>query len=137
MKIIGLDLGSKTCGIALSDKFEMLASPMEIYRFQDEDYQSCLNYITEYAKNNSVETIVLGYPKNMNNSIGERAKISENFKEMLEKFGLEVILWDERLTTKEVTRVMITADLSRKRRKKEVDKLAATIILQGYLDFKK
>ncbi|QVK19971.1 Holliday junction resolvase RuvX [Mycoplasmatota bacterium] len=136
MKVIGLDLGSRTLGIAISDKYQMLASPVEIFRFRDDDYNSAKDYVLKLAKEFNTNKIVLGYPKNMNNTIGERAEISEMFKSMLEEYNLEVVLWDERLSTKEVTRMMISADLSRKKRKQQVDKLAATVILQGYLNSK-
>ncbi len=137
MKIIGLDLGSRTLGVAISDKFEMLASPIEIHRYREGNYDSAFERVLELSKEHQSTTIVLGFPKNMNNTIGEKGELSISFKERLEKEGLEVILWDERLSTKEVTRMMITADLSRKKRKQQVDKLAATIILQGYLDSKR
>ncbi|XMB66143.1 Holliday junction resolvase RuvX [Mycoplasmatota bacterium zrk1] len=136
MKVIGLDLGSRTLGIAISDKYQMLASPVEIFRFRDDDYNSAKDYVLKLAKEFNTNKIVLGYPKNMNNTIGERAEISEMFKSMLEEYNLEVVLWDERLSTKEVTRMMISANLSRKKRKQQVDKLAATVILQGYLNSK-
>jgi len=137
MKIIGLDLGSRTLGVAVSDKFEMLASPIEIHRYRDGDYESALKRVLELTEEYKSTRIVLGFPKNMNNTIGEKAELSISFKEELEKHNLEVILWDERLSTKEVTRMMISADLSRKKRKGQVDKLAATVILQGYLDSKR
>ncbi len=137
MKIIGLDLGSRTLGVAISDKFEMLASPIEIHRYREGDYDSAFERVLELSKEHQSSKVVLGFPKNMNNTIGEKGELSISFKERLEKEGLEVILWDERLSTKEVTRMMITADLSRKKRKQQVDKLAATVILQGYLDSKR
>ena len=137
MKIIGLDLGSRTLGVAISDEFGMLASPIEIHRYREGDYDSALNRVLELAKEHNSTKIVLGFPKNMDNSLGEKAELSISFKEELEKHDLEVILWDERLSTKEVTRMMITADLSRKKRKQQVDKLAAAVILQGYLDSQK
>lgn len=137
MKIIGLDLGSRTLGVAISDKFEMLASPIEIHRYREGDYDEALKRVLELAEEHKTTKIVLGFPKNMDNSLGEKAELSISFKEELEKHDLEVILWDERLSTKEVTRMMITADLSRKKRKQQVDKLAATVILQGYLDSQK
>lgn len=134
MKIIGLDLGSRTLGVAISDPSGLLASPIEIHRYREGDYDAALKRVLELAEENRTNKIVLGYPKNMNNTIGEKAELSISFKEELEKHNLEVILWDERLSTREVTRMMISADLSRKKRKGQVDKLAATIILQGYLD---
>jgi len=137
MKILGLDLGSVTLGMAVSDVNEILASPREIYRFKENDFTSAINYTLEVLKEIASNKVVLGYPKNMNNTLGERAKTSIEFKKELEKAGVEVILWDERLSTVEVTKVMIKADLSRKKRKKHVDKLAAVVILQGYLDSKR
>ncbi len=134
MKIIGLDLGSRTLGVAISDKYEMLASPIEIHRYREGNYDAAIKRVLELTEENKSTKIVLGFPKNMNNTIGEKAELSISFKEELEKYDLEVILWDERLSTREVTRLMISADLSRKKRKGQVDKLAATIILQGYLD---
>ena len=126
MKYLGLDLGSKTCGIAISSG--IIASIYETYRFNEDDYDACLNRIVE---------IVLGYPKHMNNDIGIRAKISEDFKAKLEeKVSAKVILWDERTTSMEVNRVMLMNNTSRKKRKEHKDELAAVIILQGYLDYK-
>ena len=136
MKYLGLDLGSKTCGIAISSG--IIASIYETYRFNEDDYESCLNHIVEVINKEKIDTVVLGYPKHMNNDIGVRAKISEDFKEkILEKVNVEVILWDERTTSMEVNRVMLMNNTSRKKRKEHKDELAAVIILQGYLDYKK
>jgi len=135
MKYLGLDLGSKTCGIAISSG--IIASIYETYRFNEDDYESCLNHIVEIINKEKIDVVVLGYPKHMNNDIGIRAKISEDFKaKILEKINVEVVLWDERTTSMEVNRVMLMNNTSRKKRKEHKDELAAVIILQGYLDYK-
>ena len=135
MKYLGLDLGSKTCGIAISSG--IIASIYETYRFNEDDYDTCLNHIVDIVNKERIDEIVLGYPKHMNNDIGIRAKLSEDFKAKLEeKVSSKVILWDERTTSMEVNRVMLMANTSRKKRKEHKDELAAVIILQGYLDFK-
>ena len=135
MKYLGLDLGSKTCGIAISSG--IIASIYETYRFNDDDYDNCLNHIVEVINKEKIDTVVLGYPKHMNNDIGIRAKISEDFKAKLEeKVKVNVVLWDERTTSMEVNRVMLMNNTSRKKRKEHKDELAAVIILQGYLDYK-
>ena len=135
MKYLGLDLGSKTCGIAISSG--IIASIYETYRFESDDYEACLNHIVEVINKEKIDVVVLGYPKHMNNDIGVRAKISEDFKAKLEeKVNSKVVLWDERTTSMEVNRVMLMNNTSRKKRKEHKDELAAVIILQGYLDFK-
>jgi putative Holliday junction resolvase len=135
MKYLGLDLGSKTCGIAISSG--IIASIYETFRFNEDDYDTCLNHIVEVVNKEKIDEIVLGYPKHMNNDIGIRAKISEDFKAKLEeKISAKVILWDERTTSMEVNRVMLMNNTSRKKRKEHKDELAAVIILQGYLDYK-
>ena len=137
MRYIGLDLGTKTLGISISDKLGLIASFYKTIEFKEEDYDSLIEPLKEIIKEYSISTIVLGLPKNMNNSIGFAGERSINFKKLLEsKLGLEVILEDERLSSVEANNVMISADLSRKKRKKKVDALAATIILQRYLDRK-
>ncbi|MDD8049550.1 MAG: Holliday junction resolvase RuvX [Thomasclavelia sp.] len=137
-KILGLDLGSRTCGIAMSDSLGMIAHGVETYHFKADDYDNCLEYITNIINDNDIKTVVLGLPKHMNGDIGIRADISIDFKEKLEKKneGIEVILIDERLTTKLAENQLIFADVSRKKRKKVIDKMAAVAILQGYLDSK-
>ncbi len=139
MIYLGLDLGSKTCGIAKSDPFGMIASIYETYRFREDDYDSCLKRIIEIVKLEGAQVIVLGYPKHMNNDVGIRGQISERFKEMLNEAlpKVKVILWDERTTSQEVNRIMIAANTRRNNRKQKKDELAAVIILQGYLDCKK
>jgi len=135
MRYLGLDLGSKTLGIATSDLTNTLATTLTTLNFKDEDYDELINQLLPIIKENNITKIVLGFPKNMNNSLGERAEITLLFKEKLEqKSGLEVILEDERLTSVISNQVMIMADMSRKKRKKKVDGIAAQLILQGYLD---
>lgn len=135
-KIIGLDLGSKTCGIAMSDVLGMIAHGVETFRFKEEQYEKAAQRVVELVKENNVHTIVLGLPKHMNGDVGIRGEISIMFKELLEAKmeGIEVILIDERLTTKVAEQSLIFADVSRKNRKKVIDKMAAVTILQGYLD---
>lgn len=138
MRALGLDLGSKTLGIALSDPSMILASGIETFRFDEGNYQIPLDYIVKFIDNNKVEIVVLGHPKNMDGSSGFQAKISESFKEKLESMSsVKVVLWDERLTSKIANMTMVSFDLSRKKQKEKVDKLAATVILQSYLDSRK
>ncbi|MBU1144901.1 MAG: Holliday junction resolvase RuvX [Firmicutes bacterium] len=138
MRILGLDLGSKTLGIALSDPSAILASGIETFTFTEGNYQIPLDYIAHFIDNNKVELVVLGYPKNMDGSTGFQAKISEDFRdELKQKTKATIVLWDERLTSRIVNQVMINANMSRKKRKEKIDKLAATIILQSYLDSRK
>lgn len=135
MKYLGLDLGTKTLGIAISDETNLIASRLTTIFFADEDYNSLLTPLEDIIKDNNIQKLVLGYPKNMNNTVGERALIALEFKKSLEeKFGLEVIMEDERLTSVISNQVLISANVSRKKRKKKVDGLAATLILQSYLD---
>lgn len=134
MRVLGLDLGSRTCGVAVSDIMGMIARPVETIRFEEDDYELCLEKLQKHIKEFQIKKVVLGLPKHMNGDIGIRGEISIQFKEMLESQGLEVILWDERLTTVAATRILISADVSRKKRKQVVDKVAATVILQTYLD---
>ena len=136
MRYIGLDLGSKTLGVSLSDPSGMIASSYTIIR-HNEEYEKLIEEVKKIIEEKKVEKIVLGLPKNMNGTIGPKGELSYKFKEMLEKkIKLEVILEDERLTTKEATDLLIRNDTSRKKRKKVIDSLAATIILQSYLDKK-
>ena len=137
MKYLGLDLGSKTLGIAISDASNTIASVLKTIRFSDEDYQSLIEPLKEILINHDVKTVVLGYPLNMNGTVGVRAEICLKFKEMLEKqLNVSVVMEDERLTSVISNQILIEADLSRKKRKKKVDWLAAQIILQSYLDRK-
>ncbi len=135
MRVLGLDLGTKTLGIAISDALGITAQGVDVFKFNENDFNKALNHLEEVIKERQVAKIVLGYPKNMNNTIGERAKMCERFKKKLEsRFGLEVILEDERMTSIAATKSMISGDLSRKKRKTKVDMLAAQLILQAYLD---
>ena len=135
MRYIGLDLGTKTLGIAISDKTGLIASFYKTIEFKDEDYNSLIEPLKEIINNEKIESIVLGLPKNMNNSIGFAGERSLNFKNILEDyFDIPVNLEDERLSSVEANNIMISSDVSRKKRKKKVDALAATIILQRFLD---
>lgn len=137
MRIMGLDYGSVTVGVAISDELLITAQGIETIRRKHETkLRQTLARIEELIKEYAVERIVLGYPKNMNNTIGERAVKSEEFAEVLRKrTGLEVVLWDERLTTVSAHQTLILGDVRRENRDQVVDKLAAVLILQGYLDF--
>ena len=136
MRIMGLDFGSRTTGVAVSDPLGMTAQSVETIVRKDENKlrQTCAR-IEELIKEYEIEEIVLGYPKNMNNTAGERAEKTEEFKAMLERrTGKPVILWDERLTTVAAERVLMESGVRRENRKAVVDKIAAVLILQGYLD---
>lgn len=136
MRIMGLDFGSKTVGVAVSDELFITAQGVEIVRRKSEGkLRQTLARIEELIQEYQVEKIVLGYPKNMNNSEGIRCEKTLEFKEMLERrSGLPVVLWDERLTTVAADRAMMEASIRRENRKEYVDKIAAALILQGYLD---
>ena len=135
MRCLGLDLGTKTLGIAISDKTNVIASVYKTLYFEDEDYHSLIMPLKEIIKDEAIDTIILGLPKNMNNTLGDRALITLEFKDMLEKeLNVKVIMEDERLTSVISNNVLISANVSRKKRKKKVDGMAAVIILQGYLD---
>ena len=134
MKYLGLDLGNRTCGIAVSDSLGLIATGVETYRFKEQDLKTLLNYIDQMAKDRQIQNIVLGLPKNMDGTLGFQAQYVLSFKEMLENLKYQVFLMDERLSTVQVNKVMIEADLSRNKRKQQVDKLAAVVILQSYLD---
>ncbi len=137
-KIIGLDLGSKTLGVAISDSFGMIANGLETFTFKENHFTEAANYVCELAKQKRVSKVVLGYPKNMNNTIGERALMCERFKKRLENTcSLQVVLYDERMTTKIATNILIDANVKGKKKKKFVDKMAAQLILQAYLDTNK
>ena len=137
MRYMGLDLGSKTLGIAISDTTKTIANVLTTLRFKNEDYKSLLKPLSDIIKENSISKIILGYPKNMDNYIRERAKITLKFKKLLEsEFKIEVIMEDERLTSVISNNILLEADLSRKKRKQKVDGLAAEVILQSYLDRK-
>ncbi len=136
MRIIGLDFGSKTVGVAMSDELLITAQGVEIVRRKSPGkLRQTLARIEEIIAEYGAEKIVLGYPKNMNNTEGERCEKTMEFKEMLERrTSLPVILWDERLTTVAADQVMMESGIRREDRKKYVDRIAAEFILQGYLD---
>ena len=134
MRFLGLDLGTKTLGIAISDKMNIISSPYCVLHWDGEDYNLLFNELDKIIKNNEITDLVLGLPKNMNNTLGFAAERSLAFKDALEKrYNLEVKLIDERLSTIEATNYLLDADLSRKKRKKVVDGVAASIILDTYL----
>ena len=135
--MMGLDFGSKTVGVAISDPLFLTAQGIEIVRRKAPGkLRQTLARINELKEEYEVGKIVLGFPKNMNNTEGERCEKTLEFKEMLEKrTGLEVVLWDERLTTVEADRTMMQVGIRRENRKEYVDELAAIFILQGYLDY--
>ena len=137
-RILGLDFGSKTTGVAISDPMGWTAQGLEIIRRQeDEHLKATIKRIEELCLAYKVDKIVLGLPKNMNNTLGERGEKTLLFKEKLEnKLKIPVETWDERLSTVAAEQVLLEADMSRKKRKNVIDKLAATIILQNYLDAK-
>ena len=135
MRYLGLDLGTRTLGTSLSDITGLIASTHETIRFNDSQYDELMPKIKEIVDEYKVGKIVLGLPKNMNNSLGYRAEETIEFKEKLENYlNMEVVLQDERLSTVEATNYLLESDMSRKKRKKKVDSVAASIILQTYLD---
>ena len=137
MRYLGLDLGSKTLGIAISDRTNTIASVYTTLNFVNEDYESLILPLKKIIEENSISTLVLGLPLNMNNTLGPRADITLSFKPLLEtKLNIKVELMDERLTSVISNNVLIDADVSRKKRKKKVDGMAAVIILQSFLDKK-
>ena len=136
MRILGLDYGSKTVGVAVSDPLGLTAQGVEIIRRKSENkLRQTLARIEELAAQYQVEKIVLGFPKNMNNTLGQRAEETMEFQAMLERrTGLQVILWDERLTTMESERILQSGGVRRENRKERIDWMAATLILQSYMD---
>lgn len=135
MRCLGLDLGSKTLGVATSDYTNTIATSLKTIFYKDNNFESLIKEIKQLVYDYQITDIVLGLPKNMNNSLGERAEVSLMFKEMIENnINVKVILMDERLTTVISNNIMIEANMSRKKRKKKVDSIAAQLILQSYLD---
>jgi putative holliday junction resolvase len=138
LRIMGLDVGSKTVGVAISDEFGWTAQGIETISINEEKGQFGLARVEELVKSYQVEKIVVGFPKNMNNTVGPRGEASKAYGNMLtELLNLPVILWDERLSTIAAERILLEADVSRKKRKKVIDKMAAVMILQGFLDSQK
>ena len=135
MRYLGLDLGTRTLGISISDTTKTIATALKTIRFNDSDYDSIIPDIKDIIDEYEISKIVLGLPKNMNNTMGDRCATTIEFqKKLIDNFNIEVVLQDERLTTVEATNYMLQADVSRKKRKKKIDSLAANIILQTYLD---
>lgn len=138
MRYLGIDLGSKTVGLAMSDPTLTIASSFKTIFFDNEDYLSTIDEIKKITEEYDIKKIILGLPKNMNNTLGERAGITLDYKKMLEdNIDIEIVMFDERLTSVISNAILIEADMSRKKRKKKVDGIAAQIILQDYLNKEK
>ncbi len=134
MRYLGLDLGTKTLGLAITDEAHTLVSPLKTIRFASNDYESAKEELLKIIKTNNISKIILGLPKNMDNTLGFASNRSLKFKEMLESIiDIPVILVDERLSTTEAEKILIRGDLSRKKRKKVIDSVAAVLILETYL----
>ena len=134
MKYLGLDLGSRTLGVAQSDSTGLIASSYTVIH-HNEEYDRLIEEVKKLVSELKINAIVLGFPKNMNNTIGERGEMVLSFKNKLEEnINIPIYLEDERLTTRVAENILINADVSRKKRKKVIDKMAATVILQSYLD---
>lgn len=132
MKCLGMDLGTKTLGLATSDKLGVIASPYKTLRY--EEVEKLISEVLEIIKNLHIEKLVLGYPKNMNNTLGEAVLRTMQFKEKLEAAtGMEIELIDERLSTVEAENILISSNMRRERRKKVIDAVAASVILDTYL----
>jgi putative holliday junction resolvase len=137
MRILGLDVGSKTVGVALSDELGWTAQGLTTLKINEEKNVFGFDEIGQLIKEYGVSQVVIGLPKNMNGTIGPRGEASQQYANQIENlFGVPTVLWDERLTTVAAERVLLEADLSRKKRKKVIDKMAAVMILQGYLNSK-
>ena len=134
-RYVGLDLGSVTCGVAISET-GFIAGTVKTIRFKPDDYDSAMDQVLAYVAEAKPDEIVLGYPKLLNGDVSERGHICEEFAEVLEQeSGIPVVLWDERYTTKVAEEILLEADMSRKKRKKKIDQLAAVQILQTYLNY--
>jgi putative holliday junction resolvase len=135
MRIMGLDVGSKTVGVAMSDELGWTAQGLKTLKINEEKQEFGFEELGQLIKEYQVDSVVIGLPKNMNGSIGPRGEASQQFAAEVERrFHVPTVLWDERLTTMAAERVLLEADVSRKKRKKVIDKMAAVMILQGYLD---
>ena len=133
MKILGLDYGEARIGVAVSDILGMLATPLDTICEKDREKQ--LEKVVAVAKENNVEKLVVGYPKHMDGTVGHRAQYTEEFaRDLSELLNVPYVMWDERLSSTEAHRILETGGVSGKKRKTKVDKIAAVIILQGYLD---
>jgi putative Holliday junction resolvase len=137
MKLIGLDVGSKTIGVAISDALGLTAQGLKTIKWDENNFRSADDELKQIIEKHEIGKAIIGLPKNMNGTIGERGEASERFADYIKKnFQLPTVLWDERLTTMAAERVLLEADMSRKKRKKVIDKMAAVMILQSYLDSK-
>ncbi|MFF2447658.1 Holliday junction resolvase RuvX [Neobacillus sp. NPDC058068] len=137
MRVLGLDVGSKTVGIAVSDELGWTAQGLKTLKINEEKQEFGFEEIGQLIKEYQADTVVIGLPKNMNGTIGPRGEASQQYAAEIEsKFAVHTVLWDERMTTMAAERVLLEADVSRKKRKKVIDKMAAVMILQGYLDSK-
>lgn len=137
MRVIGLDVGTKTIGVAVCDEFGWTAQGIETIKIDADQNDFGLKRIKTFIDEYNPEKIVVGFPKNMNGTVGPRGEACLEFAELLRKtFHIEVVLWDERLSTMAAERILLSGDVSRKKRKKVIDKMAAVMILQGYLDSK-
>ncbi|MGZ4160139.1 MAG: Holliday junction resolvase RuvX [Neobacillus sp.] len=137
MRILGLDVGSKTVGVALSDELGWTAQGLKTLKINEEKNEFGFDEIGQLIKEYQVSQVVIGLPKNMNGTIGPRGEASQKYASEIERqYEVPTVLWDERLTTMAAERVLLEADVSRKKRKKVIDKMAAVMILQGYLDSK-
>ncbi|MGG0594847.1 Holliday junction resolvase RuvX [Bacillus altitudinis] len=135
MRILGLDLGTKTLGVAISDEMGWTAQGIETIKIDEAGGDFGLSRLSEIVSQYGTDKIVLGFPKNMNGTVGPRGEASQSFAKVLENtYNVPVVLWDERLSTMAAEKMLISADVSRQKRKKVIDKMAAVIILQGYLD---
>ncbi|NMD70602.1 Holliday junction resolvase RuvX [Bacillus sp. DNRA2] len=137
MRVMGLDVGTKTVGVAISDELGWTAQGLTTLKINEDEKEYGFEEIGKLINEHEVEKIVVGLPKNMNGTIGPRGEACQFYASELERlYGMPTILWDERLTTMAAERVLLEADVSRKKRKKVIDKMAAILILQGYLDSK-
>lgn len=135
MRILGLDVGTKTIGVAVSDEMGWTAQGIETIKIDSEKRNFGMARLKEIIADYAIEKIVVGFPKNMNGTVGPRGEACRSFAEDLKvKFSIPVVLWDERLSTMAAERLLISGDVSRKKRKKVIDKMAAVMILQGFLD---
>ncbi|APJ11835.1 Holliday junction resolvase RuvX [Bacillus safensis] len=135
MRILGLDLGTKTLGVAISDEMGWTAQGIETIKIDEAGGDFGLSRLSEIVAEFGADKIVLGFPKNMNGTVGPRGEASQSFAKVLENtYNVPVVLWDERLSTMAAEKMLISADVSRQKRKKVIDKMAAVMILQGYLD---
>lgn len=138
MRYLGLDLGTRTLGLAISDVTETIATSYKTLRFEENNYDSIIEPLRTIIEEENIKALVLGLPKNMNNTLGDRSVTTIEVKEKLEnKLNIPIYMQDERLSTVAAHNYMLEADVSRKKRKNKVDSLAASIILQSYLDKKK